>query len=309
LHPIASVVDSYQRLDSVHTPEPFLGAITNRPARYYFAVYLAATLPVGAALGVAVGAVRMIRARDRSALIVACCLLAPLGAALSPVRQDGVRYVMPCLLALAVVAAAGFDQIALWLRLRHAFTAIATAALGYLAVVLAGIHPYYLDYFNEAVGGAGHVAARRWFETAWWGEGVDRAVDYVNAHAAPAARVHRDCIEPVHLAWFREDLWTPMTSLAKNATWIVAYAPETRRCAVPPDARAVFTVTADGVVLAVVYQRDPAGDPAAPSTAPAPSAPAASSSAAAAPSSPASPSSPSGTVDQRQRPQRASSAP
>ncbi|HEX7836748.1 MAG TPA: hypothetical protein VF469_04745, partial [Kofleriaceae bacterium] len=255
VHPIANLIDSYQRLDSVHTAEPFLGAITNQPGRYYFAVYLAATLPLGAALGVLAGLVRMIRARDRSALIAACCLIAPLGVALSPVRQDGVRYVVPCLSALAVIAAAGFDQLAVWLRVRHAFAGIAAAALAYLAVTLIGIHPYYLDYFGEQVGGAGSVAARGWFETAWWGEGVDRAVAYVNANAAPGARVDRQCIEPAHLAWFREDLWPPMAAAATEATWIVSYAPASHPCALPPDARQVFTVTADGVVLAAVYQR------------------------------------------------------
>ena len=255
LHPIAHLVESWHRLDSVHTGEPFLGSITNQPPRYYFVVYLAATLPAGVALGVVAGAARLIRACDRSALITLCWLIAPLGVALSPVRQDGVRYVMPCLLALALIAAAGFDQLAVWIRMRHAFTAMTAVVVGYLAAVLVAIHPYYLDYFGEHVGSAGTVARRRWFETAWWGEGVDRAVDYVNAHAARGDRVHRDCVEPAHLAWFREDLWAPMTGDVTKATWIVRYAPASRPCRVPSDMRQVFAVAVDGVVLAVVYQR------------------------------------------------------
>lgn len=258
-HPIASLAESFHRLDTVHAAEPFLGAITSRPGPHYFAIYLAATLPLGVALGVAAGAVRMIRSRDRSALICACWLVIPLGVAASPVRQDGVRYVMPCLLALALIAAAGFDQLAAWARLRHAFAAIAAAVIAYLAITLARVHPYYLDYFAEQVGGAGQVAARGWFETAWWGEGLDRAVDYVNAHAARGARVDRDCIAPVHLAWFREDLWTAMTSSPAGATWIVSYAPASHACPLPPDARRVFTVTGDGAVLAAVYQRPAPG--------------------------------------------------
>jgi 4-amino-4-deoxy-L-arabinose transferase-like glycosyltransferase len=254
-HPLAALAASFQRLDTAHAPEPFLGAITNRPGAHYFVVYLFATLPLGVLAGVAAGAARLIRQRGRAALIAACWLAFPLGVALSPVRQDGVRYVMPCLLALALIAAAGFDQLAAWARIRPAFLAIAAAVVVYLAVTLARIHPYSLDYFGEHVGGAGTVAAHRWFETAWWGEGLDRAVAHVNAHAAPGARVDRQCIEPAHLAWFREDLWTPMTTVASDAAWIVSYAPATRRCVVPPDAREVFRVTADGAVLAVVYQR------------------------------------------------------
>lgn len=254
-HPLAALVESFQRLDTAHSPEPFLGAITSRPGPHYFAVYLFATLPLGALAGVAAGAVRLARQRGRSALIVLCWLVAPLCVALSPVRQDGVRYVMPCLLALALIAAAGVDQLAAWARLRHAFTALAAVIVVYLAIALARVHPYHLDYFGEHVGGAGRVAARAWFETAWWGEGLDRAVAHVNAHAAPGARVDRSCIEPAHLAWFREDLWTPMARNPTEATWIVSYAPATRRCALPPDARNVLTITAGGAVLAAVYQR------------------------------------------------------
>jgi len=253
--PVAALTESFHRLAGAHSPEPFLGAITNHPGPHYFAVYLAATLPLGMLAAVAAGAARLAFKRDRSALIVACWLVIPLGVAASPVRQDGVRYVMPCLLALAMIAAVGLDQLAAWPPLGRAFPALAAAALAYLGVTLARVHPYYLDYFAEQVGGAGAVAARRDFETAWWGEGVDRAVDYVNSHAAPGARVDRQCIEPAHLAWFREDLWAAMTDVASQASWIVSYAPATRPCPVPADARRVFTVTADGAVLAVVYQR------------------------------------------------------
>ena len=254
-HPLARLAESLHLLSNLTSSEPFLGAVTSQPGPHYFVVYLFATLPLGIAAGVAAGAVRLVRARNRSALIALCWLVIPLGVALLPTRRDGVRYAIPCLPALAMIAAAGFDQLAVWARARHVFAALAAAVLAYLAVTLARIHPYYLDYFGEQVGGAGKVAARAWFETAWWGEGLDRAVDYVNAHAAPGARVDRSCIEPAHLAWFREDLWAPMTSVASDAAWIVSYAPASHPCPVPPDARQVFTVTADGAVLAAVYQR------------------------------------------------------
>ncbi len=197
------------------------------------------------------------RARDRATLICLAWLVIPLGVAASPVRQDGVRYVMPCLTALALCAAAGWDHLATLVerRLRGAFVACSAAVVAYLAIVLVRVHPYYLDYVAEQVGGAGTVAEHAWFETAWWGEGVDRGVDYVNAHAQPNARVFRDCIEPAHLAWFRQDLWTPMTHDPKAADWIVAYAPRSHACAIPDDARRVLSVDADGAVLVEVYQR------------------------------------------------------
>jgi hypothetical protein len=171
------------------------------------------------------------------------------------VRQDGVRYVMPSVVALAVLSAAGWEALAGYFRWPHAFAAIGAALALYLGATLVHVHPYYLDYFAEQVGGAGTVAKHGWFETAWWGEGVDRAVDYVNEHAAPNAHVYRDCIEPAHLAWFRYDLWTPMVRAPGEADWIVTYAPETHPCPVPAGFTRVFDVDADGATLAEVWRR------------------------------------------------------
>jgi 4-amino-4-deoxy-L-arabinose transferase-like glycosyltransferase len=257
LHPIASLEESFHKLASVHSVEPFLGEVTNAPGPYYFLVYLFATLPLGVLWGVIAWIPAAIRRASRDDLVLAAWFVIPLGVAVSPVRQDGVRYVMPSVVAFAVMAAAGFDAIAVWLerRVRHAFVAIAGAIVVYLVVVDIRIHPYYLDYFAEQVGGTETVQAHGWFETAWWGEGVDRAVDYVNEHAAPNARVDRDCVLPNHLTWFREDLWRPMTHDANRADWIVSYAPASSPCAIPRGFRNVFEVTADGAVLARVWQR------------------------------------------------------
>src|SRR5690349_14231657 len=46
-HPIAALGQSLAKLDTLHSTEPFLGEITNRPGPHYFAIYLFATLPVG----------------------------------------------------------------------------------------------------------------------------------------------------------------------------------------------------------------------------------------------------------------------
>jgi hypothetical protein len=255
LHPISALQLSFEKLKRTHTIEPFLGTFTNQPGPHYFVVYLAATLPVAILGGVLLWIARSVIVRTRSTILVVGWFVIPLAVVASPVRQDGVRYVMPCVLVLAVMAAAGWDWLASRIRHAHAFTALSAALAVYLGITLARIQPYYLDYFGEHVGGPGTVAAHKWFETAWWGEGVDRAVAYVNEHAAPNARVFRNCIEPSHLAWFREDLWTPMVNVPEQATWIVAYAPQTKHCPIPRDAHRVFSVDAQGAVLAEVWQR------------------------------------------------------
>src|SRR5262245_14342147 len=66
---------------------------------------------------------------------------------------------------------------------------------------------------------------------------------------------YRNCIEPAHLAWFREDLWPPMTNDTASADWIVAYSPQSRKCVVPDGFKRVFTVDVPGATLAEVWQR------------------------------------------------------
>jgi hypothetical protein len=223
---------------------------------------------LGAALGL--GAWRAAARRERGLLILLVWFVAPYAIAWSPVRQDGVRYVLPALVPLAIAAAAGLEQLAGALegRFRHAFMGLAVAFGLYLAIACARIQPYYLDYFGEAVGGTGGVQRRLLFETGWWGEGIAEAVDYVNAHAAPGAKLYK-LVQPTHVNWFRDDLFRAEAPSAGAAEWIVVndagvYTNDELarrpRFVVPADAELVHDVRAGGASLVRVYHR-PAKSP------------------------------------------------
>ena len=265
--PVTHLLEAWAKLRKPHSAEPFLGVITNTPPRVYFAVYLGATAPLGVLLAAGAWLARALvrgRREARASLTLLLWLAVPMLVALSPVRQDGVRYVMPCLLALAVMAAAGVDGVAAglaaWRGWRTAvrarlFAALAMALGGYLLVVDARVHPYYLDYYGEHVGGPTGVAERSWFEVAWWGEGIADAIDYVNEHAKEGARVFKGCVEPGHLTWLRADLWPREARSAAAADWSVVYQPAWRDCPMPEDARLVHEVRAQGAPLVRVYRR------------------------------------------------------
>jgi hypothetical protein len=279
--PVGHLQAAWDKLSKPHTPEPFLGDITAEPSRIYFLVYLYATAPLGLLLAAAAGLVRAGARRERALLLVGLWLAVPLLISASPVRQDGVRYILPALLPLALLAAAGID----WLagRAPAAWRARAfaggAAALGlYLLITCVRIQPYYLDYYGEQVGGPGGVAAAGRFEIAWWGEGMAEAIDYVDREVPAGARVHR-CVEPYeHLAWLRGDLWegTPLAS----SDWVLVYQPLLRGttaappCPVPREFDLVHEVTAQGAPLARVYRRasppPPRSPPASPPAAPPP---------------------------------------
>lgn len=259
--PIDHLGEAWAKLSKPHSPEPFLGTRTAEPPRYYFLAYLWGTAPLGILLlvGAFAGRAAVRRTEWRSTVIALALLVVPLIAAFSPVRQDGVRYVMPSVVALALLAGAGLDQLATWLRHPRAFPALLAAATLYLAIVCAGIHPYYLDYYGEQVGGPAGVARGKTFELGWWGEGLHEATAYVAAHAGPGDRVHRECVEAKHVAWFHGDAWAHMVTRAEQADWIVVQ-PALGGCGIPAGFTLAFTARAQGAPLVRVYRRDSAAD-------------------------------------------------
>ena len=257
--PIEALQASWAKLRHPHGVEPYLGALTNRPPPSYFLVYSLATAPALVLLGALAGAGRALLWRERGSLIVALWFVAPFAVMASPVRQDGVRYIIPSLLALSVAAAAGIEMLA---APKREGAGRRTAALGialvlYLIFICTRIAPYYLDYYGEHVGGPRAVAEHRRFEVGWWGEGLGAAVAYLNRHAATGAALHKECVAPSHLTWLRADLWAPLVRDPARADWILHYSPVSQPCPIPADAELVWEVSADGAPLARVYRRPP----------------------------------------------------
>jgi hypothetical protein len=212
--PLVHLGESWAKLSKPHGQEPWLGEMTNQPSPVYFIIYLVATAPLGILIGAALwkartfvdlraGAGAWARAggRRRGAGLL---VLAPLG-------HDGLAgAARRRALRVAVGAGAGADERGRRRRPGHLAdrASAPTRARGFAIAGRArlrrvprrhggrSIHPYYLDYYGEQVGGTERRVQARRFETAWWGEGLDRAVAYVNAHARPTAVVHRECIEP-----------------------------------------------------------------------------------------------------------------
>lgn len=264
--PLAHLGETLARITrSPVFPEPYLGAIGSRLPWHYFAVYLWATAPLGLLLAAVAGLGRTIRGRGGTATVL-LWLLAPLLLTLSPVRRDGVRYILPALPALAYLAALGLHGAGQWLRVRagrHAARLAPAVALVYLGVVCARIHPYYLDYYGEHVGGPAGVFAARRFEIGWWGEGVAEAVEHVNRHAAPGAVVDRRRVVPSHITWLRGDLWQPQVVDGPfpggRADWVLVNELAVEPFVAPPWLQLAHEVTAQGAPLVRVYRKVEAG--------------------------------------------------
>jgi 4-amino-4-deoxy-L-arabinose transferase-like glycosyltransferase len=261
--PIEHTKEAWAILEQLHGAEPYLGAIVGterHPAPWhYFFVYFAATAPVGV-IAAAVPALARYK-QWRSAGTLLLWLLAPMLVLLSPVKQDGVRYILPALAALSLAAAAGLDVVAERFGHRHALAAMGAALAAYLVVVDARIHPYYLDYYGEHVGGSARVSRNKQFELAWWGEGVDRGIAYLNEHAEPGAIVDKRRLQPGHLTWMRADLWKQSVGAgpwpSPRADWVLVNDLSVRPFDPPPESglQLVYEVDAQGAPLVRVYRR------------------------------------------------------
>lgn len=252
--------DALKVLSGQHLPETYLGNEVQKPPWHYFPAYLLATTPLLVAVcAFVIGAARGIVRRERAYLLVIVWLLAPFGVAFSPVRQDGMRYILPVLVPVSILAGAGLDWVMTHAR-RFTFV-LGVLVVAYLINVDRRACPYYLDYYAEQVGGPRAVQDRRLFELGWWGEGLGEAVDWLNDHARNGAAVGR-LVEPAHVTWLRGDLWKDLADRIKPETeWLLVndewIESGHQRWAAPPDFRLVHDVRVMGASLARVYHREP----------------------------------------------------
>jgi 4-amino-4-deoxy-L-arabinose transferase-like glycosyltransferase len=241
-----------------HLPEMYLGREVQLPPWHYFPMYLLATTPLLVLVAAfVIGGARGVWRRERAYLLLLAWLIFPFGVAYSPVRQDGMRYVLPVLLPVALLAGAGLD----WLmaNARRVQFLLGVVVVAYLARATLIVSPYELDYFGEQVGGVSNVAQKHWFEVGWWGEGIGEAVEWLNDHVPSGAKVAR-LVVPAHVTWLRSDLWPGLRDLPGgdaewlfvNDLWIDTYG---RGFTPPPDASLVHEVSVDGASLVKIYMR------------------------------------------------------
>ncbi len=222
------------------------------PARFYAAAFVATTPESALALGL-LGAVTGLWCRRwrAGALLVLGALLLPFAQSLSSFRQDLARYVVQAWPALALLAAVGVDALGRWAGERWrgcAGSFVAVALVGHVALSLALVEPYPLDYFNDAVGGPYGVFRDKRFELAWWGEGIGEALRYVDRVAPRGATVRLEVEPPDTHPPLREDL----ALTGGRADFVVAnhYKYRLRR---PPDCATAYRVTVRGAPLVEVF--------------------------------------------------------
>jgi 4-amino-4-deoxy-L-arabinose transferase-like glycosyltransferase len=100
-------------------------------------------------------------------------------------RQMMVRYIIEFYAPLSLLAAIGLESLVNKFTQKHSLKYLAVAFLaGYLFLILLQISPYYLDYYNELVGGTNGVYKQKLFFLGEWGQGLRNPGMYVATHAS-----------------------------------------------------------------------------------------------------------------------------
>lgn len=192
--------------------ELFLGERVHGPL-YYYPLYFAVTIPLAGLAMTLVGIARTALRRRAGDICVLLWWVAPFVVIFSPRVRDGVRYLYPALMPASLLAAAGVDLLARALarsarRPQLRVPLFSTfGVLLWLSVLWAGtrVHPYYMDYYSEVVGGVERVERENLFDVGWWGEGLEQAAAYLDRHAERGATV-RLLVVPTHVMELRSDL-------------------------------------------------------------------------------------------------------
>jgi len=99
-------------------------------------------------------------------------------------RHHGVRFIIEIYAPLSIIAAIGFEALVERITKRTIYKYILfLLVILYMFVILFKITPYYLDYYNEVVGGTKNVYDEKLFELGWWGQGMREAGYYLQSHA------------------------------------------------------------------------------------------------------------------------------
>lgn len=154
----------------------FLGKATV-PPWYFFIYYFFATTPILLLLVFVFNLFRTIKKPTFSSIYIWLWFLIPFAMSFVGFKQDGMRYVFPIIVPLAILGAQGLVAIG---KKNKYEKVLYGAFIAYLFFSCLLVHPYYLDYYSETVGGVKNVYQKKSFEIGWWGEGLDSAYRYLD---------------------------------------------------------------------------------------------------------------------------------
>lgn len=239
-------------------PEVFFGKLMLTPVFYYI-VYFFITIPVLILCLFFVGIREVFKKKNIYLFSILLWFLLPFSLSIYSWRQHGLRYIIEIYPAIAIISAIGLEFIIVKIAKKSIYRlAFFIFVILYMSINLWFIKPYYLDYFNELIGGVNTVYKFKLFQIGWWGEGVREAGLYLIKNAPKGSTVGL-AISPIHSA-------PPMPMLAvqkydsrKKYDYLIVNTYNVLRegfddSYIKNNYEAIHFVKADKAILAIVYK-------------------------------------------------------
>jgi len=186
------------------------------PNSYFFTYYLFTT-PVVVLLLMIIGIVA--KKMTAQKIYILALLVLPFINSFVGIKQGGIRYLLFVWIPIAILAAFGFVHLLSLTRKRILQVVLLVLLFGYCIFNVIYHYPYYLDYYNELVGGSRGNYEKKLLQFGWWGEGSKRSVDFINQSAPEKSTVFNN-MNPNHvLDNLREDLH--LVAGSENPDYIV----------------------------------------------------------------------------------------
>lgn len=187
---IISYTHQFRFGTNLSVPEIFFGKLHLTPVYYYVVLFLITT-PVLLLLFFIIGLFKVKSIQKWTYYCVALWFFFPFVQSFYHFRQEGIRYIIEMYAPFSLLVAVGFYAVMerLSVKTKYIVSFCIVFLIVYLISIDLRVSPYYIDYYNELVGGPAGVYHTRISQLGWWGEGTKEAVDYVNTTAAKNSKV------------------------------------------------------------------------------------------------------------------------
>ena len=170
-------------------PEIFFGRLMLTPI-FYYVVYFFITIPLLILSLFFIGVKQILKKMNIYSFSILMWFFLPFVLSIYSWRQHGLRYIIEIYPAIAIIAAIGFNALMVKFKIKEKLKIIYFfPIIIYLLTLLFSIKPYYLDYFNEMVGGVNTVYRYKLFQIGWWGQGIREAGVYLQNNALKGSKV------------------------------------------------------------------------------------------------------------------------
>lgn len=241
-------------------PEVFFGRLLLVPFFYYPIMFLVTT-PLMLLLLCSIGILRIDKSRNWIGIALILWFLIPFSQSLYHMRQHGVRYIIEIYAPFALLCGLGFEYFVSRFAKRTFLKSIMLIpVLLYLVLILVKISPYYLDYFNEVVGGNNFVYKNKLFQMGWWGQGIYEAASYISSHTNEKVTVALNGTQPTLVMPYYKNLTVVDYNKFKNADYVIVPYFDTVRLGFDEQKllssyHVVYVVHIDKAALVKVYKR------------------------------------------------------